>query len=794
MKICESWLREWVSSPCSPQEISNQLTMAGLEVDALYPVAGLFDHVVVALVLNTKPHPKADKLTICEVDAGGNETLQIVCGAANVRADLRVALAQIGAVLPTGIEIKEASLRGELSQGMLCSVSELGLDDHSDGIMELPADAPIGMDLREYLDLNDFVYDIDLTPNRADCLSVLGVAREIAAINHLSLKSRTNDTNQQTIDHKLTICLDAPKGCPQYAGRVIRGINTEAQTPVWMKERLRRCGLRTVHPVVDVTNYVMLELGQPMHAFDLQKIQGNIHVRYAGDREPFTLLDGQQIELDSRVLVIADSEKILAMAGVMGGAESAVALGTQDIFLESAFFNPISIAGVARRFGLNSDSSQRYERGVDPQQQVLALERATSLLKQIVGGDVGPVEFTSEPEYLPPVKKIVFDSAEVLRLSGVEMTDDEMVAILERLGMLVTHHYDYLDVIVPSYRFDIGTAVDLVEEIIRLHGYHRIPSLPICGPIQAGKINPEAKLLIEMGGFLQTRGYRETMTYSFVDPELQRALYPEQQTKQLLNPISSELSEMRLGMWPGLLASMVYNAHRQQSGIKLFESGVVFSVQQGQVRESSAIAGLITGAYGQLNWSEVPGQYDFYDMKGDLEALFGLLDGHNLQFQKAVHSALHPGKSAKITAGADVLGWMGVLHPQILDMLEMDNEIILFELSIDGLLKKNQKFYRTISKYPQTRRDLSLIVEEQISAMDIERAIREIVDAPYLKSFYVFDVYRGESIPENKKSLAIALTFQDDNRTLIDEEVHSKIETILKKLEERFSAVLRALT
>jgi len=799
MKVSESWLREWVNPPLTSAQLSEQLTMAGLEVDAFYPVAGVFDHVIVAQVLQTRPHPQADKLTLCDVDTGQEQPTQVVCGAANVRAGLRVALAQIGATLPGDFKIKESTLRGELSRGMLCSTSELGLEERSEGILELPMDAPIGMDLREYLVLNDSVFDIDLTPNRADCLSVLGIAREVAALNQLPLRACPRDVTDVTLDEVLSIQLHAPEACAQYAGRVIRGIDLNAVTPVWMKERLRRGGIRSVHPVVDVTNYVMLELGQPMHAFDRQTIQGQIHVRYAKANETLTLLDGQDIILDQHVLVIADDDKVLAMAGVMGGDLSAVKPQTTDLFLESAFFSPPAIAGVARRYGLSSDSSQRFERGVDPQLQYLALERATYLLHSIVGGRVGPIELVTKSQQLPARANVLFYPDKVQRLSGLKIAYADMDAMLVRLGMTVTRSTTTHDkgecwnVSIPSHRFDIAVDVDLVEEIIRLYGYEKIPSMTLQVAMQAGEINPHERLSMKISAFLANKGYRETISYSFVDPELQHALYPETETMRLLNPISSELSDMRVGLWSGLLASMIHNVHRQQSALKLFETGVVFHIVDGQVSETPCVAGLMMGQYGQLNWSETSGTYDFYDMKGDLQALFSVLNKQAITFVKSNHAALHPGKTAQIIMRDQHVGWMGVLHPRLADELDLTEDIVLFELNLLSLIDDTLIRYQPISKYPQTRRDLSFIVDNNICAGQIERAVRDVVDPSCLKAFDIFDVYMGESIPDDKKSLAIALTLQNDNRTLIDAEINLIIEQILKKLDTDFSVVLRTL-
>lgn len=791
MKVSEAWLREWVNPSLNSQQLASQLTMAGLEVDAVSPVAGAFNRVIVAHVLQTTAHPQADKLTLCQVDAGTGSPVQVVCGASNVRAGLKVALAMPGASLPSGMVIKESMLRGELSQGMLCSVAELGMDEHSDGIIELPDDAPVGLDLREYMALDDQVLDIDLTPNRADCFSILGVAREVAALNKLPLQPLPNKITQPASDESLSIQLLAPEACPQYCGRVIREINSNATTPLWMKERLRRAGIRSLHPVVDVINYVMIELGQPMHAFDLQMLKGGIQIRYSHADETLVLLDGQDIKLHEQVLVIADDEKPLAIAGVMGGKGSAVEADTRDVFIESAFFNPLVVAGVARRYGLCSDSSQRFERGVDPALQMLALERATDLLQSIVGGSVGPVVVSSQSQYLPTNISVLFNPVKVKQLTGLDIPVDDMASMLKGLGMSVVRKTDVWTVGVPSHRFDITLDVDLVEEIVRLYGYDNINASPVITTMQAGQVNPTARITTQIAGFLRDRGYNETISYSFVDPELQSALYPDTQSMQLLNPISSELSQMRVGMWPGLLASMVYNIHRQQTAIKFFEAGVVFDVDGKNLVERACLAGLLTGEQGSLNWSESTLKFDFYDMKGDLQALFCMLQIADVRFVASPHPALHPGQSARILIAGQDAGWVGVLHPRLHDALDLTTEVILFELSLVSLLNDSPIQYQRISKYPQIRRDLSLLVNVSVTAMQIEQAVRDVVAPELLKAFDIFDLYTGESIPEGKKSLAIALTLQDEKRTLVDAEINAVIDTILKKLDVEFTIVRR---
>ncbi len=791
MKISELWLREWVNPSITTQQLVAQLTMAGLEVDSVAPVAGEFNHVIVAKVRETRPHPQADKLTICTVDFGADAPLQIVCGASNVRAGLTVALAMIGATLPNGMTIKETKLRGELSQGMLCSASELGLMEQSEGIIELPEHAPLGQDLREYMVLNDMMFDLDLTPNRADCFSVLGIAREVATLNRLSLREHHQTNIQPSHDEILDVCLSEPHACPQYYGRAILDINLHATTPVWLLERLRRAGIRPIHPVVDVLNYVMIELGQPMHAFNRHAIAGDIQVRYSQKGEILTLLDEQKVTLNDKTLVIADRDKLLAIAGVMGGLDSAVQATTQDIFLESAFFNPKIIAGVARQYGLCTESSQRYERGVDPAIQLTALEYATHLIISIVGGRVGPVVCAKVSEELPARNSFSFSPALVQRLTGVTIPEEEMISTLNRLGIKTETHKLPWTVTAPSHRFDIELDVDIVEEIIRVYGYDKMTAQPMIATLQSATQHPLEYLTQRMGQFLQARGYHDMISYSFVDPVIQKALYPDSQTMTLLNPISSELSEMRVSLWPGLIASFVYNNHRQQSLIKLFEMGSVFDMTTGSLKEQPYIAGLMSGEWGTLNWTEPTRWLDFYDLKGDIQAMFEFLELGPVRFIQASHQVLHPGKSAQIYVGDKAIGWLGELHPRLVEALSLTEDVLLFELSLEHLVSKRVPKYKKISKFPSVRRDLSFLIHHDVTALEIENAIYEVVSSDTLKSFDVFDVYAGESIPAGKKSLAIALTLQDGSRTLIDEEINSVVDAIIKKLNQDFAITLR---
>ena len=791
MKISETWLREWVNPPITTEQLAAQLTMAGLEVDSVAPVAGQFTHVVVAKVLHTAPHPQADKLTICQVDCNAEKLLQIVCGASNVRTGLIVALARTGATLPNGMTIKETKLRGELSQGMLCSASELSLHDSSEGILELPDDAPLGVDLREYMALDDAVLDLDLTPNRADCFSILGVAREVATLNECSLREPKRSNHQPTQDETVPVYLDEPTACSHYYGRVICDINPHATTPLWLLERLRRSGIRPIHPVVDVTNYVMIELGQPMHAFNRHALGDAIHVRFSQKSETLTLLDDQSVTLQEKTLIIADNNKPLAIAGIMGGAESAVQADTTDIFIESAFFNPRHIAGVARRYNLCTESSQRFERGVDPAIQQLALDYATDLLISIVGGRIGPI--ISAQAAGEQLSKIIlsFNPEQVQNLTGVVISEQDMMSTLRGLGMSIITDTKPWTITVPSHRFDIALDVDLVEEIIRIYGYDKISPQPMIAPVQIGAIHPFEQLSRRIGSILSHRGYHEIISYSFVDPQIQQALYPENHALALLNPLSSELSNMRVGLWPGLIASLVYNSNRQQPLIKIFESGVVFDSTENTLQERQCIAGLISGEWGSMNWSEPTRKLDFYDLKGDLQAIFELLDINTIQFIPAVHPGLHPGQSARICIGDEAIGWIGVLHPRLAVELDLKDDVILYEFTLENIPHRPATHYQKSSKFPSVRRDLSFLINQEVTALQIEQAVRDIVSQDKLKTFDVFDVYAGASIPADKKSIAIALTLQDVSRTLVDEEISTLIDAIIKKLNQDFAITLR---
>ncbi len=789
MKLSEQWLREWVNPEIDSNELAGRITMAGLEVDGITPVAGKFNNIVVARVNETQKHPQADKLTLCEVD-NGQTRLKIVCGAANVRPGLKVALAQVGTIMPSGMKIKESKLRGELSQGMLCSASELGLAESSDGILELAEDAPVGVDIRTYLNLDDHSIDIDLTPNRADCFSVLGVAREVAAVTAMTPPYYAPSQVSPELDDIVSVNIEAEEACSNYQCRLIKGIRAEVKSPVWLTERLRRSGLRSIHPVVDITNYVMLECGQPMHAFDARAIHGSIHVRYAREKEPIVLLDEQEKLLNPNVLVIADDSSPLAMAGVMGGVGSAVQEGSTDILLESAWFDPKAIAGIARTYGLCTDSSQRFERGVDPSLQAKAIEKATALILDICGGKAGPVSGKTLAHHIQEKADIIFDPLKVARLTGVKIELNEMQRMLEGLGMRVEPAAEQWNVKVPAWRFDIEADVDLVEEVIRLYGYDKISGMPMKAEVRSGHPDKQEELAQRLTRFFVARGYHETISYSFVDPDLQSVIYPEQPALNLLNPISSELGQMRTGLWPGLLASLLHNVHRQHHSLKLFETGVRF-INNENLKEETVFAGLLAGSQAPYRWCEPERSYDFFDAKGDLQALFGDLGIDEIHFEAAKHPALHPGQCAKIVLDNHELGFLGTLHPALAAELELQYDVIVFEVELSALLKPTERKYRMVSKFPAIRRDLSLLVKETIGVQEIETLVREVVDSSLLKSFNVFDVYHGESLPEGYKSLAISLEMQDAQRTLVDEEINNKISAILQLLDERLSIKLR---
>ena len=738
MKFSESWLREWVNPAISSDELAHQITMAGLEVDAVEPVAGEFSGVLIGEVVECGPHPDADKLQVTKINLGPDfndgELVDIVCGAKNCRLGLKVAVATVGAVLPGDFKIKKAKLRGVPSHGMLCSESEIGLADSADGIMELASDAPIGQCVREYLDLNDVTIDVDLTANRGDCLGLKGLAREVGVLNSLSVTEPEIATVSPTIDDTLDITLSAESACPRYLGRVIKNINVNAQTPLWMVEKLRRCGTRSIDPVVDVTNFVLLEQGHPMHAFDLAAIEGGINVRYANEAEKLTLLDGNEVTLSTQTLVIADNAKALAMAGIFGGLASGVTNESKDIFLESAFFAPLAILGKARQYGLHTDASHRYERGIDPQLQHDAMERATQLLLEIVGGEAGPIVEAVSKDNIPAEKTVTLRRAKLDARIGHHIKDATVSDILTRLGFNVTENGTEQDkvwtVVVPAYRFDISIEVDLIEEVARIFGYNNIPNVSPKATL-AMREQKEAQLpLSKLRNVLVNRGYQEAITYSFVDPKVQAQLHPGQETMTLPHPISSEMSEMRVSLWTGLLQSVAYNQNRQQARVRLFEAGLRFipdnSVENG-VRQENMIAGVLSGQRSEEHWDIEKAASDFYDIKSDVQALLGLTNNESeFVFSKAEIDALHPGQTAAIHKNGVLVGHVGALHPELERKLGLNGRTLVFELLLSEVCTQNIPQARDISRFPANRRDIAVVVEEQVSANKVLQLIEKV--------------------------------------------------------------------
>ncbi|MCK9535028.1 MAG: phenylalanine--tRNA ligase subunit beta [Pseudomonas sp.] len=792
MNFSEQWLRSLVDPQVSRDELVARLSMAGLEVDAVTPVAGEFSGVVVGEVLSTEQHPDADKLRVCQV-SDGEQTVQIVCGAPNVRAGLKIPFARIGAVLPGDFKIKKAKLRGVESFGMLCSASELQISDENDGLLELPADALVGQCIRDSLNLNDVCIEVDLTPNRGDCLSLQGLAREVGALYNVPVQLPVITPVAASHDETLSIELAAAQACPRYAGRVIKGVDLSQATPEWMVQRLERSDIRSIDPVVDVTNYVMIELGQPLHAFDLAQIKGGICVRMAQDNEKITVLDGQEITLKANTLVIADQHRALAIAGVMGGADSGVTLGkTTDIFLESAFFEPIAIAGKARSYGLHTDASHRFERGVDWQLPAHAIERATELLLSIVGGSAGPVLVTEDAGHLPKLATITLRAERVKQMFGLDLSHEQIESLLMPLGLSMTvQEAGVWSVEVPSHRFDITIEVDLLEEIGRLYGYDQLPvRYPAARLAPQAQSEAQAQLPV-LRRLLVARGYQEAITYSFIEPEVFTAFHPELKPLTLANPISAELSVMRASLLPGLLKALQHNLNRQQDRVRLFESGLRFVGQLDDLKQERMLAGVITGARLPELWTHGKETVDFYDIKADVEALLGAAgDRDGFTFVPCQQHAFHPGQCARIEHNGQAVGFVGTLHPQLAIELDIDQQVLMFEVQLDAISTGRLPTFTELSRFPEVRRDLALVVNADIPAQELMDAMRSAA-GEWLTQIRLFDVYQGKGVEEGCKSLAVGLTWQHPSRTLTDEEVSAATQAILALLSDKFAAILR---
>ncbi|KAA3650926.1 MAG: phenylalanine--tRNA ligase subunit beta [Proteobacteria bacterium] len=792
MKISEQWIKEWVAINNDTDATVSQLTMLGLEVDEVLPAAGHFSGVVVAEIMACKPHPNADKLQVCEV-YDGQDNLQIVCGATNARSGIKVALARIGAVLPGDFNIKKSKLRGEDSFGMLCSEVELGLSDEGSGILELPQDAPVGESIRDYLALNDHIIDIDLTPNRADCFCVRGVARELATSNKLALTEPLIKTAKVSIDETVSVTVKAAQACARYSGRIIKGINNQTQTPLWLKERLRKSGLRSIHPVVDVTNYVMLEWGQPMHAFDYHQVDQGIVVRMAHDQESITLLDGTEAQLDDSFLMIADHSKPLAVAGVMGGLDSGVQADSRDIILESAYFDPAHIMGKSRRLGTHTDSSLRFERGVDWQLQEQAMERATELILTICGGQAGPIHTETSEQHIPRRQNIPLKAAHLQRVLGFEVPFDRVTEIFSHLGFQVDTDEFGWTVITPSWRFDLSIAEDLIEEVVRVVGYDQMPADLLHSDDVINSLPEQQALPIVIKKQLVAKGFQEVINYAFVAEQQLTDSHLEQSAYSLANPLSKDMAVMRTHLLPGILANIQANRAHGEMNLALFELGKVFNQAEGQELQQQDVLMLATSGHVQPEqWGVAERQVDFYDLKGQVDDLLNQVPGQ-VDYQVGSLQFLHPGRQADIYLDGQCIGHIGQVHPSITQPLKIKSPVYVAQLHWQAIEKRQLPQWQADSKYPGTRRDLSIQLADHLSWQTVKQGLESTIrkESEDLRQILLFDVYKGEHIEKGYKSFAIALIFQAKNRTLEDKEVDKLVANGVSFLEQKLNAVIR---
>ncbi|ADI92177.1 phenylalanine--tRNA ligase subunit beta [Acinetobacter oleivorans] len=792
MKISENWLRTWVNPAIDSDTLSDQLTMLGLEVDELAPVAKPFTGVVIGEVLTVEQHPDADRLRVTTVNIGSGEPLQIVCGAPNVRAGMKAPVATIGAVLPGDFKIKKGKLRGVESQGMLCGASEIDLEDKIDGLLELPADAPVGVNIREYLKLDDNVIDISITPNRGDCFSIRGIAREIAVINKLQMNEPVINSVDATIADEKKVVIST-EGAPRYLGRVVKNVNVKAATPDWMEKALSRSGIRTHSILVDVTNYVLMELGQPMHAFDLSKIEGTVHVRQATQQEKLQLLNDQEVELQEDIMVIADDQKALAIAGIMGGLSSSVTDDTTDIFLESAFFAPLAIAGRARRFGLHTDSSQRYERGVDFELPLIAMNRASQLIQELAGGEFGPITVAEKIDLLPKREAIELKQTQVDQLLGYQVAGEFIADALTRLGCKVTVKAEgEWSVVPPSHRYDMAIYQDLIEEVARIDGYDNIQiSLPSMD-VKFAKYQDRFELA-ELRQTIVTLGYQEAISFSFADAKLEKQLNPEVQPLMLANPISSDLAAMRSTLLSSLIPCVQYNLNRQQSRVRFFEFGLRFDYQNAKsiedLKQMPTLALVAVGSQEPESWHVKPQPMDFFDFKGEVEEV--LAAGRvKAEYVRSERDWLHPGQSAEILVDGKSIGYLGRLHPSLENELDLSTTWVA-ELDQTAVLQSYVSNFTELSRFPSVRRDIALLISDNINVRDIQQLIEQ-TGGELLDSTWLFDVYTGQGVEDGKRSLAFALLWQHPSRTLEDAEIKSGMDNIIQVLENTYQATLRA--
>ena len=795
MKFSEQWLREWVNPPLSTQALVSQITMAGLEVDSVEPAAAILSQVVVGEILAAEPHPNADKLKVCTVSSG-TDSHQVVCGAPNARPGIKVPFALVGAKLDD-FKIKKAKLRGVESFGMLCSERELGLSENHEGLMELADDAPVGTDINGYLQLDDSIIEVDLTPNRSDCLGIIGLARETGLMNNLDVCMPDIQSVAAVHNDQVAVHLAAPEGCARFVGRVVRGVNLAAATPLWLTEKLRRSGIRSIDPVVDVTNYIMLELNQPMHAYDLNRLTGDITVRQSIGGEQLTLLNGSQATLAEGTLLITDASGPIGMAGIMGGASTAVQSDTQDIYLEAAFFAPIAIAGRARAYSMHTDAGHRFERGVDYQGQVRAMERATQLLLLIAGGDPGPLVDTLSEADLPKAVEVRLRAARVARVLGMVIDDADIENILKRLEFefIVDPNSEDRAWLVqsPSHRFDINIEADLIEEISRIIGYEALPvTQPVAtlSMLEATETQSSDKRLKQR---LIDRGYSEAISYSFVDSDLQHLLLPNATAVALKNPLSSEMSVMRTTLIGGLLKALLHNQNRQQSNVRLFEIGLVFH-QQGEkalsfdaIAQQERLALVLSGQRFPEGWANTSDLVDFFDLKGDLEALLG---AQGLTFQACDISGLQIGQSARILKDNVPLGQIGLLEASVADQFDLRAPAYVAEIDLPLALRQHVPTVQEVSKYPFVRRDIAILVARSVTATAV-RSVIELSAGDALLHLKLFDVYMGKGIDPNEKSVGLGLTFQHPSRTLTDEEINTAMAEVVQALASQLQAQLR---
>lgn len=798
MQISEHWLRTWVDPKLSSEELSHLLTMAGLEVEGLDSVAPAFSGVVVAEVLEVAKHPNADRLSVCQVNVGGAKPLNIVCGASNVREGLKVACAVIGASLPGKdggrFDIKPVQMRGVDSQGMLCSAKELGLVEEIDGLLELPADAPVGEDFRAYRALDDKLFTLKLTPNRADCLSIRGVAREVAALTGAALNAVKVAPGAKKINDTFPVKISSPAGCGRFGGRVIRKVNAKAATPEWMKERLARSGQRSISALVDVTNYVMLELGQPLHVYDLNKLQGGIDVRFARKGEKLLLLNEQTVELDEDVLAIADASGPIGLGGVMGGDSTKADLDTQDIFLEGAFFPPDAIAGRARRFGFASDASHRFERGVDFNGNIEGIERATQLILEICGGEPGPV--TDEVAQLPQRKPVTLRTARANKIIGLDFSDAAIADIFKRLGFSAKQGAGTFEVTPPSYRFDIEIEEDLIEEIARVHGFDNIPAKP---PLAAAVMLPEPegrRSAHDLRARLAAGGFQEVVAFSFVDEQWEKDFAGNEQPLKLLNPIASQMSVMRSTLIGGLIENARYNTSHKATRVRIFEWGRAYlrspqtvdgDYSVAGIDQPLRIAGLALGPAVPEQWAQAERPVDFFDMKGDVEAL---LAPHRARFHKTTHPAFHPGRSARIELAGKTIGYLGELHPQWQHKYGLPTSAVVFELDVAPLLALPVPHYAEVSKAPIVVRDMAFTVDEAVEAEEMLNSLRAL-SLNFVQDVMLFDLYRGKGIAAGRKSVAFRVVMQDTERTLTEGEAAEIMATLAAEIVRRYGGEAR---